>query len=113
MSLSSLRALVLEVNVAAHGMAVTVTVPGGVAVETDGIWMTPETEDVPVGMEFRRREGRYVLVLLRADVPSVPRKTIVVGAPAGMDQTLRWMVDSTAKVESDRVYVVVVPSPEA
>jgi len=106
MSLAALRALVLEVNVAAHGMPVTVTIPNGQPVATNGIWLTPETDGEG------RKEGIHVLSIPKADVASVPRKSIVVGAPAGGDQTLRWMVDSTAKVETDRVYVVLVPAPE-
>jgi hypothetical protein len=111
MSLSSLRALVLEANVAFHGMPVTVTVPGGDPVETSVIWLTPETEAVPGAQDFRRKEASQVLVLRRADVPLVPRKTIVEGAPhAGVSR--RWMVDGTDRVEVDRVYVVLVPAVE-
>lgn len=106
MSLAALRALVLQVNVAAHGMPVTVTVPNGEPVSTDGIWFTPETDG------DAQKHGTFVLVLRKADVPSVPRKTIVIGSPPNGDQTRRWMVDSTMKVETDRVYVVLVPAPE-
>jgi len=88
---------------------VTVTIPGGEAVETDGIWLTPETEDLGDGS---RKEGQYVLVLRKADVPTVPRKTMVVGSPPNGDQTRRWMVSGTSRVETDRSYVVVVPAPE-
>ena len=112
MSLTALRALSLSVNMAAHGMPVTVTVAGEDAVETTGIWMTPETEEVsPGGGNTQRREAYRVLVLRRADVPLVPRGTIVVGAPHYGDSQ-RWRVDGTDRVEVDRVYVIVVPAPE-
>lgn len=102
----------LQANMAAHGMPVTVTVPGEDPVETTGVWMTPETTDVPGGaQELRFKEGVQVLVLRREDVASVPRKTIVQGAPH-YGATARWMVDGTAKVEADRVYVVLVPAGE-
>ena len=109
MSLAALRALVLDANVAAHGMPVTVRVPGALAVESSGIWMTPDTEDVN-GQPVQRREGRQVLVLRRSDFPSVPRSTVVTGGPPNT-ASRRWLVDGVDRVEGDRVYVVVVLAP--
>lgn len=113
MSLAALRALCLSANMAAHGMPVAVTVAGEDAVETTGIWMTPETEEVPAVLEFRRKDVFQVLVLSRADFESVPRGTVVVGAPPGGDQTKRWISDGQAKLATDRFYVALVPEPEA
>jgi hypothetical protein len=110
MSVAALRALVLDVNVTAHGMPVTVTVPGGVAVPASGIWMTPETEDVN-GQPVQRREARQVLMLRRSDFSTVPKASVVVGCPPNATSR-RWLVDATDRVEVDRVYVVVVPAPE-
>lgn len=108
MSLATLRAEVLRANLAAHGAEVTVTVSGAEAVECDGIWLTPESIETPPAQEFQRREGRWVLVLRKADVPSAPRGTVVVGAPPnGTSQ--RWVVEGTAKLEADRLYVLLAP----
>jgi hypothetical protein len=110
MGLAELRALVLETNRAAFGSAVTVTVPDEDAVETEAIWASTETEEVDIN-GFIRKVGRYVLVLRKADVPTVPRKTIIVGAPPG-GTSQRWMVDGTDRVEVDRTYVVLKPQAE-
>lgn len=113
MDVRALRALVFQVNTSAHGTPVTITVPYGDPVELDAvIWLTPQTEDVPGDGVFRRKEAQQVIVVPRADVPSLPRGTVVVGAPYAGDTTQRWLVDGIERVEADRVYAVLVPAPE-
>lgn len=109
MGLAELRAAVLDANLAAHGSEVTVTVPGSDPVEVTGIWSSVETEEVPAGMDFRRREGRWALVIRKGDLDRFPRESVVDGAPPGMSSR-RWMVDGTTKVEGDRMYVALKPA---
>jgi hypothetical protein len=109
MSVSALRALVLDVNMTAHGAPVTVTVAGSDPVETTAIWIDPRTEDTPAGMEFRRKDVVMVVALRRSEVPRVPRGTRIVGAPHFGDESKVWIVDGTEMEKVDRVYVAVTP----
>lgn len=107
--MSALRALVLDVNMAVHGSAVTVTVAGSDPVVTTAIWIDPHTEDVPAGMEFRRKDVVMVVALRRSEVPRVPRGTRIVGAPHFGDESQAWIVDGVEIEKVDRVYVAVTP----
>lgn len=112
MDLGSLRALALDLNLSAHGVDVTVTrpVPDDEPIEARGIWLTPTTEGLPIGSELTRREPRRVLALRRADVPTVPRGTLIVAPEkAGDEDTLEWRVDGFEHYEADHVRVIVVP----
>ena len=111
MDLGSLRALALDVNLAAHGVPITsITRPmpdNEPIVGVRGIWLPPLVEDPPVGRELQRREPRRVLVLRRADVPTVPRGTVIVAPEKAGDPDSTWEVDGTDRLEADRVHVIV------
>jgi hypothetical protein len=94
----------------AFSVPATVTVPGGDAVETRGIWVSPLTEEMPVGRELQRRDPRRILALPRADVPQPPKgTTIVCVEDGGDDDDLRtWRVDGIDRMEGDCVRVIVV-----
>jgi len=106
----SLRALALELNLAAHGIDVVVTPPGAAGIETRGIWITTITEDMPVGGEFQRREPRRVMALSRLEVPTVLRGTVIDAPEKGGDieAPRHWRVDGVERVEADHTRVVVV-----
>jgi hypothetical protein len=93
--LGPLRTLALELNLAAHGVAATVTrpFPDNTPIETTGIWQRPLDETQPIGTDFTRREPRRVLVLPRSVLSTLPRGTTI-GAPelAG-GPVLAWRVD--------------------
>lgn len=113
MNLGPLRALVFDLNISAHGLPVTVTPVGEVAIVTRGIWLTPSTEDVPGGMEFHRRDARRVMALSRATVATLPNGSLVRAPeqPGGADKT--WRVDGIDRVEADHQRVVLVLESDA
>jgi hypothetical protein len=105
-----LRALALDLNLSAHGVDVTVTrpAPDDTAIATRGIWLTTETVDVPAG-EFSRREPRRVMALRRANVPTVPRGTLIEAPEKSGDAVTVWRVDGIDRLEADHVRVIVLP----
>jgi hypothetical protein len=107
--LSAIRSLVLEVNQLAHGVDVVVTrpAPDNDPIETRGIWLTPLTEDVPIGMDFQRREPIRVIALSRLAVPTVPRGTVIVAPEKAGDDDEEWLVDGVERVEADHSRVTV------
>ena len=114
MDTAALRARVLAVNLDVFGVPMTVTrpAPDNDPIATRGIWITPDTEGMPVGADYRRTEQRNVLALSRLDVPEIPTGTRAVGAgPAGgADRT--WQVDGFAGLERDHIRVIVVDVTE-
>jgi len=110
MDLGALRALALDLNLAAHGVDMVVTLPGAAGIETRGIWVTTIAEDMPGGGDFQRREPRRVMALSRADVATVPRGTVIYGPEKGGDEEepRYWRVDGTERVEADHTRVIVV-----
>ena len=114
MDLGALRALVSDVNFSAHGVPATVTrpFPDDTPIETIGIWLTPITEDVPLGVDFQKREARHVFALQRSTVPTVPRGTIILAPEWSHGTALRWRVDGHVQREADHTRVTVVPEPE-
>lgn len=122
MDLGPLRALALELNLGAHGVAATVTrpAPDDTAIVTRGLWITtPLDEPRAYGTDFQRREARRVLTLPRAmvgsiaGVPTMPRGTIVVAPDKQGDVTTRrYMVDEIDRTEADHWRVVLVKRAE-
>ncbi len=111
MDLSSLRALVRNLNFGAHGQDVIVDVePEPVA--TRGIWLTPDTNDEPGGLDLHKRERSYWMA-----IPiSVSRGTIIHAAaspawanlldpPPSPGAILDWQVDGFPTLESDHTRV--------
>lgn len=116
MGLEGLRELVLGTNLAVHGVTATVTrlPPDDTPIETSAIWVTegldqPVTEGVPFESALQRREPQRVLVLSLADVPTVPRGTLIVAplVPGGAD--LMWRVDGSQLVDALQRRVFVMP----
>lgn len=114
MPFGATRALVLETNLAVHGVDVVVTrpAPEDTPIATRGIWLTPVTEGVPIGGESARREPKRVLALSRAVVPTVPRGTLVQAPPKAGDADVMWRVDGLETLEPDHTRCWVVPAPD-
>lgn len=114
MDLGSLRTLVHDVNFGVHGVDATLTrpFPDDTPITTRVIWQASETEDVPAGVVFGRREARRVAAIRRTDVDSVPRGSILVAPEAAGQASQRWRVDGVHHVTPEHVRVSVVPDPD-
>ncbi len=122
MDLSPLRALVRNLNFSAFGCDVTIeSAPPNVfdTIATRGIWLTPETDDVPAGLDLRRREPSYVLGVPLLDVPHgsivnappSPAWADLLEPPPSPGAILRWQVDGFAGVEADHTRLRLVLAP--
>jgi len=114
MDLGPLRALALDLNTGAFGVAATVTrpFPDDTPIVTRGVWVTaPLEETQPFGTDFKRRDPRRVFAVSKATVPTLPRGTTVI-APlpeGGADKT--WRVDGYDREvvqEQHRVILILV-----
>lgn len=95
----------------AFGVAATVTVPDGEPVETRVLWQPPITEEYPTGSDHRRATPRRRMAIPLADVPNVPRGTVILAPEVQGDTAVEWSVDETERVDSDHHRVVVIPVP--
>lgn len=109
MEYHALRTLVLASTWATFGVAATVRVPDGDPVSCRVIWVTPPTDAAPTGAEFQRRDQRRSVAIRRADVPAVPRGTVIEAVEKDGDAARTWVVDGTLVVEAEHVRVTVVP----
>jgi hypothetical protein len=107
MDLGEVRALVLGVNFEVHGLDVIVTRDGEDPIETRGVWLTTDTESLPSGSAFPRREPIRVMALRRDEVPTVPKGTVIVAPEThgGEDET--WIVDAYDLQRADQHRVIV------
>lgn len=114
MNLGPLRALVLDLNISAHGVPVTVTrpFPDDTPIVTTGIWLTTTTDDMPAPVDFQRRDVRRVLAVSRASVATIPRGTLILAPEKAGDAIQRWRVDGVDRQEADHNRVVVVADPD-
>jgi hypothetical protein len=122
MDLSSLRALVRNLNFSAHGVDATIeSDPPGVfdTIATRGIWVTPDTENVPGVLELRRRERSYILAVPLLDVPhgsivhapASPMWADLIVPPPSPGEVLRWTVDGFDAIEPDHTRLRLVLAP--
>ncbi len=114
MAANALRALVLETNISAFGVDAVVTrpYPDDDPISTQVIWVTPEMDAAPNGFEVNRNEPRKILAIPRADVPTLPRGSLI-SAPEHQDASpQRWRVDSFDREEPEHWRVVVVSDPD-
>lgn len=110
MDLGPLRTLALSVNLNVHGVDATVTRPSpdNAPIVTRGIWSTPIEDVQPVGADFRRREPRKVLVLPRADVPTLPSGTLIDAPDAIGGPVVAWRFDGFASPAEDGYWRAIV-----
>ncbi len=112
MNIGDVRGQVLSVNFSVYGHDVTVTPPDGEAIETRGIWVTPETTGFPIATEFQRREGTRVMALLRSACPSVPGGTVIVAPVQSGEEPTRFLVDGIEREEVEHIRVRLVAAPD-
>lgn len=108
MDVGALRELVRDINASAFGVSITVTRPGEAAIATTGIWqISPLQEDQPYGADLAKREPRRVLAIARADVPTMPRGTVISAPelPSGLAKS--WTVDGLDLVDPIHWRVIV------
>lgn len=115
MAYGALRAQALSLNLAAHGLPATVTrpAPDATPISTSVVWVTPDTDDLPSGAPFGRREAREVAVLSRLAVPTCPIGTRIVAARIDGEAAQGWRVEGTDRSEPDHHRVFVVADPSA
>ena len=120
MDLSSLRALVRNLNFGAHGIDISLEpAPSDDPIATRGIWLSPETDDYPAGLDLRRRERSFVLAVPIAGIPhgaiieapASPAWADLLEPPPAPGEILRWRVDGFLGLESDHTRVRLVLDP--
>lgn len=106
------QALMQRVNLAAHGVAITVTPPAGAPVNTTGIWHSPQAEAQPYGTDLRRRDPRRVMEIPRdATLDDVPRGSIVLAVDVDGGLVKTWRADGCERPDDPlRTYVILVPA---
>lgn len=109
-----LRALTLDLNLQAHGVAITVTTPTGEAVTgIRGIWLTPISDGWPGGLDLQRTAPKRILAVRRTDVPSLPRGTAIVAPEQAGGTDRGWRVEGVERIDADHHRAVVVLDPTA
>lgn len=100
----------ISVAQSAFGISAQVLLPGEVVpVEATVFWTGSLTEQHPLdGGGITRAEARRVLVLSRAEVPDVPRGTVVTCAEVDGAADEDWRVEEAAKTDGDHYRAVVV-----
>jgi hypothetical protein len=98
----------------AFGLPATVTrpAPDDTPIETTVVWVAPLPEEMPVGGTFRRQEPRRIASLPLAEVPTVPRGTVIEAAEAEGLETQTWRVDGIERVEFDHTRAIVLPAAD-
>lgn len=94
----------------AFGLPATVRRPSphNAPIQTDVVWLTPLTQEMPTGGSFGRRTSIRSMGISRADVPAVPRETRIEAAEIDGGPVKRWKVDEIELSEADHVRVIVV-----
>ena len=107
------QALMQRLNLAAHGTPITVTRPGGLPIQTTGIWHVPIADPQAFGTDFRRREPRRVMEIPRDDtLDDVPRGSVIVAVDRdGGGAAKTWRADGLERTDDPlRTYVLLVPT---
>lgn len=95
----------------AFGVAATVTrpAPDDDTIETIGIWVPPDTVELP-GSEFRRRDQIRILAFDVDAVPTLPTGTLITAPERKGEAVKTWVVDGVAPVnaiDADQLRVIV------
>ncbi len=95
MDLGPLRTLALSINMSAHGVAATVTRPSPdtIPISTRGIWLRPMDDAQPFGTSLKRVAPRRVMVLSRAEVPTLPHGSLIAAPEITGGAVQAWRVD--------------------
>lgn len=107
--LDSVWDLALDAMFGAGAADATVTrpAPDDTPILTSVLWVTPTTDDAPLGAEFHRREPHEVAAIRKADVPTMPRKTRIVAARYPGAAARTWLVERVVVDEPDLWRVLV------
>lgn len=122
-NVAALKARVLAVNMATHGVAATVTTRHAeTSIPTRGIWLSSLLDESgPVGGDFRKRRTRQLMALPRsaaaaavltaaglavAAVPAIERDDIVTAAPMTGGAAVEWRVDEIDTADADHWRVI-------
>lgn len=96
----------------AFGVPATVTrpAPDDDPVATTALWpgRWPLEERHPFGTDLQRRDPRRVLGLPKADVPHLPKGTLVVAPEEAGGPTRTWMVDNYEQHQPADLWLVLV-----
>lgn len=101
-----IRALVLDLNFAIHGVPATVTV-NGTPTPTRVIWLSDQTQGQ--GGEVERKIGTRFMAIRRDHVPAIPVGSLVTAPPPNSATALNWKVDGYGEQQSDHHRVIVRP----
>jgi hypothetical protein len=93
------------------GLGAIVTIPDGDPVQATVFWLPSKTVEVPIGNDMVRAEERRVLVISRAEVPQVPRGTLIFVPEYDTGDERYWVVDAIDRTEGDHVRVLVKLAP--
>jgi hypothetical protein len=109
-SFGSLRSLVLGINQAVHGVGATITrpAPDNTPIAATVIWVVePVGDSQPYGADFRKVEPRRTLMVPKADVPTMPRGTVIVAPEVDGESNKTWQFDGFERALADqwRIFV--------
>ena len=91
------------------GLPATVTLPGEEPVATTAIWLPPVSV-LSEGVLVQTDRPQAVLALPRADVPAVPRGTLIEAAETAGGEVKLWTVESVFGTLVDEIRVSVIPT---
>lgn len=91
----------------AFGVPATVTRPGLAPITTTVAWVNDQTDGMPGGMDLQRSEHLKLMAISLSDVPTVPKKTVIVAPEIKGGANKNWQVDSTVGRKFDEVRVLV------
>lgn len=100
----------LGITQAVLGVAAAVTRPGldFTPITTTVIWgIEPVGDGQPYGTDFHRGEPRRTLTIAKADVPTMPRGTVIIAPEVEGESAKTWVVDGIERALADqwRVFV--------
>jgi hypothetical protein len=105
----------LDAPLAVFGVTAIVTrpVPDDAPVSTTGIWVAPQPDTQPTSRDVHRQTGNQILVVPRADLPTLPRETRIVAPEQAGAVAKTWRVVGFERAEVDhwRAIVTVVEDP--
>lgn len=101
----------IAIPFATFGIDAVVTLPGEAPVDTSIIWLSPVAVETQ-GAFTRTNEPQRCLALQRADVPTVPRGTLIAAAEISGGTVSTWCVEAILGQTAEEVRVIVIPVEE-
>lgn len=93
----------------AFGAAASVTLPGAEPVTTTVIWLPPMAVETP-GVLGQTAHPQAICALLKSDVPSAPRGTLIEAPVAEGGDNTSWIVEAVLGELHDEIRVLVIPA---